>query len=311
MLVSIVLPCYNAEAFLDRSLGALFAQTHRPLELIAVDDGSTDGTLRLLEDAVARAPFPMTVLKQANAGACAARNRGLKLAQGEYVQFMDADDALLPEKVAVHVQAALMAGSPEIVVGASRTYGADGALKWTDAQEPVDRDPWLDLARHRLGGTPNNLWKRTALLEAGGWDEHMRSSQEYDLLFRLLQRGARVTHVSAMLTEVHLQGTGSISTQRLDLTWKRFIELRVRIIEHLRTEQPALDLSPYWQLLFDSVRTLYAYDPDEAIKLHARLLPSGFVPSVSPATGRGYLVLHRVLGFAWANRVRRWFARRS
>ncbi len=311
MKVSIVLPCYNAEAFLDRSLGALFAQTYRPLELIAIDDGSTDGTLGILERALERSPFPMTVRTQPNRGACAARNHGLMLADGAYIQFMDADDALLPEKIAWQARVALDHGSPDLVAGSTRTFAPDEAVKGINIQRPEGRDPWLDLARHRLGRTPSNLWKRASVVAVSGWDEGMRSSQEYDLMFRMLQQGARVVYDSAVLTEVHLQESGSISTRRLDQTWRRFIDLRVRIIEHLRATRQDLDMRPYWQMLFDSIRTLYAYDPEEAVMLHDRLMPASFRPGPSPATGKGYLLLHRLFGFAWANRIRNAFTSRS
>lgn len=311
MKVSIVLPCYNAGPFLERCLDGLFAQTHRPLELIAVDDGSSDGTLGILQEARVRAPYPMMVRTQPNRGACAARNLGLMLADGEYVQFMDADDALLPEKIAWQARLAEEQGHPDLVVGSTRTFSPDEHEKGTSVQRPEGRDPWLDLARHRLGRTPSNLWKRASVVAVEGWDEQMRSSQEYDLMFRMLRNGARVIYDSAILTEVHLQESGSISTRRLDQTWKRFIELRVRIIEHLREQKGETALGPYWQMLFDSIRTLYAYDPKEAVALHARLMPATFRPGLSPATGRGYLLLHRLFGFALANRIRNALPSRS
>lgn len=311
MKVSIVLPCYNAGPFLERCLDGLFAQTHRPLELIAVDDGSSDETLGILKAAVSRSPIPMTVRSQPNRGACAARNHGLMLADGEYIQFMDADDVLLPEKIAWQARAARENALPDLVVGSARTFAPDEHEKGISVQRPEGRDPWLDLARHRLGRTPSNLWKRASVVAVDGWDERMRSSQEYDLMFRMLKNGARVIYDSAVLTEVHLQESGSISTRRLDQTWKRFIELRVRIIEHLRATRSDADMRPYWQSLFDSIRTLYAYDPMEAIALHDRLMPDSFRPGLSPATGRAYLVLHRMFGFAWANRIRRMLTSRS
>jgi len=302
--VSIVLPCYNAEAHLHRSLDSLFAQTHPDLELIAVDDGSTDATADLLRSAAQRSPFPFTTISQANAGACAARNAGLKLSSGDYIQFMDADDRLLPEKVAHHAAAALRLGLPDVLVGSARMHAPDGTLKQTDIQQPMDREPWIDLARHRLGGTPNNLWKRDSVLKVGGWNEGLRSSQEYDLLFRLLKEGARLGYDAEPLTEIHERPGGSISQTALDRNWERFVDLRARILQHLRTTRIELDIRPFEQVLFDSIRTLYLHSPTRAVELYRQHFPAGFTPGLSPATGRFYQLAHRVLGFKHANRLR-------
>ncbi|MBK7382287.1 MAG: glycosyltransferase family 2 protein [Flavobacteriales bacterium] len=309
MQVSIVLPCHNAERFLDRCLDSLFAQTHPELELIAVDDGSTDGTRVLLEAAAARSPFPFRVIHQANAGACAARNAGWKVATGRYIQFMDADDELLPGKIAHQVALLEKQDLPGLIVGSAHTYAADGSLKRIDVQVTDNRDPWLDHMRHELGGTPTNLWEREALVSVGGWDAAMKSSQEYDLMFRLLQQGVQVAFDPEVGTHIHLQASGSVSTSQLDATWIRFIALRERIIAHVARTMPDRDLRPFLQVLFDSLRTLYPYAPKHATDEYRRLFPEGFAPQLSPATGRMYIVLHRVLGFAKANRVRQWFGR--
>src|SRR5690606_32136288 len=94
--VSVVVPCYNVEGFVRRAVESAAAQTHRPLEIICVDDGSTDGTLGVLRELEAEHPGLVRVLAGPNGGAPAARNRGLKEARGEYVQFLDADDELAP-----------------------------------------------------------------------------------------------------------------------------------------------------------------------------------------------------------------------
>jgi glycosyltransferase involved in cell wall biosynthesis len=308
MQVSIVLPCYNAERYLGRCIASLFGQTHRPLELIAVDDGSTDGTAALLEEAARSAPFPMRVLKQANAGACAARNRGLEEAAGAYIQFMDADDEIAPDKIQRHLELALANAECDLVIGSARIMKPSGGLERLDILRPGSTDPWIDLAEHRMGGTPNNLWKRDAVIRAGAWDVAMRSSQEYDLMLRMLASGARVCHDPEPRTTVHLQAGGSVSTTDPAAKWRRYIELRLRIIAHLRANSPDVDLTPFRQVLFDSIRTLYPFSPKEAIALYRAHFPRAYTPAASSATGKGYLMLHALLGFSMANRVRGWFS---
>jgi glycosyltransferase involved in cell wall biosynthesis len=99
-LVSCVVPVYNGECYLAEALDSIFAQTYRPLEVIVVDDGSTDGTAALLASFGQR----ITALHQANAGHAVARNRGVGAAQGEYLAFLDADDLWHPEKLARQVE---------------------------------------------------------------------------------------------------------------------------------------------------------------------------------------------------------------
>lgn len=94
MKLSVIVPVYNAEPYLAAALESVLSQTLRDLEVICVDDGSTDGSAAALADITVRDPR-VRVLTQANAGQGAARNRGLELARGEFVYFMDADDELV------------------------------------------------------------------------------------------------------------------------------------------------------------------------------------------------------------------------
>jgi glycosyltransferase involved in cell wall biosynthesis len=107
-LISCIVPVLNGVRFLGSALDSIFAQSHRPLELIVVDGGSTDGTLDLL----AAYPGPLQVLIHAEPGAAAGRNIGLAAAQGQFVAFLDADDLWQPDKLAR--QLARFAARPEL-----------------------------------------------------------------------------------------------------------------------------------------------------------------------------------------------------
>lgn len=94
-LISCIIPVYNGERYLREAIDSILAQTYRPLEIIVVDDGSTDGTA----GAAAGYGDRLNYARQNNAGPAAARNRGLDLAQGEFIAFLDADDLWHPEKL--------------------------------------------------------------------------------------------------------------------------------------------------------------------------------------------------------------------
>ncbi|MBX2980209.1 MAG: glycosyltransferase family 2 protein [Flavobacteriales bacterium] len=297
MKVSVVIPCYNVEGWVEACLRSTLAQVHRDLEVICVDDGSTDGTAAVIEGLQAEQPGKITLIRQANSGATAARNRGLEAATGTYVQFLDADDLLLPFKLKRQLTLAEQRGLPGLIVGSYRTISADGRQRNESVQSPKDRDLWLDLMRTNLGITSANLWRRDTVVEAGGWNTELRSSQEYDLMYRMLVKGCEVAFDPLVNTVIRKRESGSISQSNLAANWKRYVDLRVHILEHVDALGVVKDRRTYLQYLFDSIRVLYLHDPKTALELFDRHIPKNFVPKPSPATGWLYVLAYRVLGF--------------
>lgn len=109
-LVSVIVPIYNAKAFLAEAVESVWNQTWEHIELILVDDGSTDGSFELAKTFESE---KVIVVQQKNSGASAARNRGLTLAKGDYIQFLDADDLLAKDKIALQLEA--MVEDPEAI----------------------------------------------------------------------------------------------------------------------------------------------------------------------------------------------------
>lgn len=178
-LVSIIVPCYNGESHLAECLQSLFDQSHPNCEIIVIDDGSTDGSLGLLRSYGDR----IRVESGPNRGACAARNRGLDLAAGEYVKFFDCDDIMLPDAVAAQVEAMADLAAHEIV------YGNTVDL---ESQQPVfdeirtdsetTRDEMIEACFRRdiITGCP--LHRRQFLLDHHlRFDEALNNGQEWNL----------------------------------------------------------------------------------------------------------------------------------
>src|SRR5690606_27199889 len=94
-LISVIIPAYNAEATIVEAVESVLAQTYRPLEVLIIDDGSSDATAALIENKYES----VRVIRQSNAGPSAARNHGIREAKGAWVAFLDADDRWLPEKL--------------------------------------------------------------------------------------------------------------------------------------------------------------------------------------------------------------------
>lgn len=137
MKVSIIIPCYNSEAYLPACMESVLAQTMPDFEAILVDDGSADATLALAQR-FARQDARVRVLHQANAGVSAARNLGLECAQGEWVTFVDSDDLLVPDALQIMLDAAT--ADVDMVVCAHRTFCADGTKETV-----IPQSRWMDL----------------------------------------------------------------------------------------------------------------------------------------------------------------------
>ena len=111
-LVSILIPAFNAEHWIAETLNSATNQTWARKEVIVVDDGSTDRTLEVARQYVCE---NVVVTSQTNQGAAAARNKALSLCQGDYIQWLDADDLIAPDKVALQMKAALEEGNPRLL----------------------------------------------------------------------------------------------------------------------------------------------------------------------------------------------------
>jgi hypothetical protein len=171
-LVSVIVPAYNAEAFLDETLASIRAQTYRALEIIVVDDGSTDATATIAERHAAEDPR-VRLIRQANAGVGAARNAGLSLATGRYVAPVDADDLWRPEKIARQMAALSAAQGP---VGLVYTWFAlidERSRVVNRRSKPRAEGPVLArMCQGNLTGNASSaLMPMEAVRQAGGYDE--------------------------------------------------------------------------------------------------------------------------------------------
>ncbi len=167
--VSVVIPAYQGERFLGAAIDSVLAQDHTPVEIVVVDDGSTDGT-----PDVARA-HPVRYVHQTNAGVAAARNAGIAAAQHDLLAFLDQDDLWLPEKLSRQV--AVLAARPEVAFVNCR-------MRWfREADTPPPpwvRHEWIE--RPQLAYvTSAMLARRSAFETAGGFDESYRFGQRLRL----------------------------------------------------------------------------------------------------------------------------------
>ena len=187
-LVSIVIPCYNQGRYLRGSIGSAQRQTHPRVEVIVVDDGSTDSTASTGERCGA------TVIRQKNSGVSVARNRGLDAASGDYVVFLDADDELLPN--AVETGLAVLSPDPDALcaVGRASAMNADGDHVPSQPR-PVVRELYREWLSENFVPTPGAaLFRRTPLQAIGGFEGGAGPAADYALYLRLARNRQVVDH---------------------------------------------------------------------------------------------------------------------
>ena len=210
-LVSTIIPVFNREAMLREAVASVLAQAHRPIEVVIVDDGSTDGT-PAAADALAAAHPEITVIHQPNRGPGAAREAGRQRARGEFIQYLDSDDLLEPEKFAMQVRG--LDGHPECGAsyGWTRLRKPDGSV---DAQPVKRTGERIDamfpaFLQSRWWDTSTPLFRRSILDAAGPWLEQ-RVEEDWEHDARVASLGVRLHYCPAWVSETRQLDPGRAS----------------------------------------------------------------------------------------------------
>ena len=202
--VSVVIPCYQQSKFLPEAIESALMQTYPPSEIIVIDDGSPDDTA-----AVAAQYATVRYVYQQNQGLSAARNTGLNCASGRYVNFLDADDRLLPH--AVETGARYLDSNPNwaFVAGGHRLISEDGSPLPAPKQGHL-KDYYRQLMHHNFIACHNSvMYRRDLLLSVGGFDETLPAGEDWDMYLRIAQRFP--IHCHNKIVAEYRQHTSNIS----------------------------------------------------------------------------------------------------
>jgi glycosyltransferase involved in cell wall biosynthesis len=311
--VTVVVPALNAIRWIRPALESVFAQTypHDRLDLVVVDDGSTDGTADKAAELLAAGNLSGVVLRNDSCrGPSAARNQGWQHGRGTWIQFLDADDVLAPDKLRLQVAAAI--GSRPQAAAAFSRWGrlqfAGG--RWVEepgVREPrIGSDALLDLIRTenfiQLGSV---VFSRDWLERVGGFDESRQFIEDIDLLMRIAIAGGRLLAVPSDAPVSWYRLRPDSLSRSSD---GRFLEgcLRnARLAEQQWTAagRPLTDeqASVLAEIYFFAARYYAEWDPSAflAVEREIRRLKPGFLP-VRP---RGLRLLSRAVGYASAERL--------
>lgn len=297
--VSIIIPCYNAARWIAASLDSALGQTWSDKEIIVVDDGSTDNSLALARKSE---PHGVRVVTQSNAGQCAACNHGLRLARGEYIKFLDADDLLSPESISLQVDA-LAAKPGYLAYGEWARFHADPAEAvftlrpgWHDAA-PADwlTEIWADAQPMMQCG--QFLIPHELLCRKGGWDERLTLINDFEFFSRLVTAsqgiiftpGARLFYRSGL--------PGSLSRSRSAQAWKSaFLSTALGTGHLLALENSQRTRRATATILQGLVHDMYPNMPELVMQLEARVEELGG-STIEPLGGKGFQLARKLLGW--------------
>ncbi|MFQ3670904.1 MAG: glycosyltransferase family A protein [Verrucomicrobiia bacterium] len=310
-LVSILIPARNAMPWVLPCIESVLAQTWAEREIRVHDDGSTDGTRECLE--AFGEEFILTT--SSTLGSNVVRNRLLGEARGEWIQFVDADDVLLPGKIEAQMEVALKEDKVDVVYSPFFLLEerVDAVLEPSWYPEPP-HDLWELHVRWQLGQTGTVLLRASTLREVGGWNEQQVVCQDNELFFRLLRAGARFAWCEHRGAAYRVRST-SLSRNKVSLTHQTMLELLAATAEHLRAQgewTPGRARAAA-RTRFEIARAMWDDDPEAARRVVRKLLAEmpDFVP-VEDAS-RMYCWAWRTGGFPVAQAVRRmghrWFQR--
>ncbi len=308
-IVSILIPAHNSARWLAATLDSALAQTWPHREIIVVDDGSNDDTLAVARGFESRG---VRVATQPNRGASAARNHALRLARGEFIQFLDADDLLAPDKIEQQVARLTSRPDRSIAAGPWGRFETEPAAavitpeeNWRDLP-PVD---WLALNFAGRGMMPPAAWltPRPLLDAAGPWDERLTLNDDGEYFCRVLLASEGVHFCAEAKTFYRSNLSGSLSRRRSAAAWQSAFLSHELCARHLlaredsaRTRSACADL--FQRLAF----AMFPDCPELVARCEAEAARYGG-STQKPGGGAAFQLAARWFGWKFA---RRWQQRR-
>lgn len=208
-LVSIVIPSYNASRYIKEAVDSALAQTYRNIEIIVVDDGSTDDTREVLGQCIATGKI--RYIYQENRGLASARNTGIKNAKGDYIAFLDADDLFLPSKVEEQVE--FLEKNQFDVCYCDLLHFTESEPKkfYHHRYKYPSGDVFGELLKRQFINPLTLLIRREVFEKYGYFDENLRRSEDYDLWLRWAYAGVRFYYLDKILAHYRIRSAGNLS----------------------------------------------------------------------------------------------------
>ncbi|MCX7596030.1 MAG: glycosyltransferase [Fischerella sp.] len=209
-LVSVIIPCFNAERWLAEAIDSCLQQTYPNIEIIVIDDGSTDNSLEIIKSYGNKVIWKSLPHKGGNH----ARNLALALSKGDYIQYLDADDYILPEKIERQVHFLENMGA-DVVYGDWRYkyHLPDGTTYLDKIQIPGEQVDILEsLLANWWTAVASLLYTRAAVEKSDGWDEELAVAQDRDFFLSVVINGAKVVYQPGCYSVYRRYGNITVSS---------------------------------------------------------------------------------------------------
>lgn len=255
MLISIVIPVYNRAHIVQRTLKSVVAQTHRPLQVVLVDNCSNDDTLTVLQDFKAKhnnPDFEVIVAQETHHTAAAARNKGFSLATARWVMFFDSDDEMHPslaQKYAHTIE------QNQENIDMVLTRGEIVALDGTRRNRPYfENDLIANHILHCIFSTAHYIVRRSAFEATGGWNKTIRGWDDWEVSMRLMLQQPRVAFIDETLMTIYDSGADSITGTEFSSRhgeWEHVIDLMTQNVQnsHIDNKSRYLDLLDFRRIM--------------------------------------------------------------
>jgi glycosyltransferase involved in cell wall biosynthesis len=297
-LVTVVIPAFNAERYITEALESVIEQTYRPIEIIVVDDGSTDNTVRAVKDYAAGAAranrgreVELHCVCRQNGGPSAARNTGINKARGEYIAFLDADDLWMREKL--EKQRRIYVMDPEIdivfcdaVISRSSgerneefcVFNQHSLTKNFFGHDFIVMNPMQKLLRLNFITTSSVIVKRKCFQDGLAFNEERRHAEDWELWLKMSLR-YKIGYVNDICMNKHEKG-GGLSSESVSM-----VSSKINVLERFLGEQTSLVLARMSQdALSRELKDIYKWagyfymingDPRSARRYYRKSLKEG------------------------------------
>lgn len=257
-LVSIIIPTYNCRKYIRQAIESALGQTYKNIEIIVVDDGSSDNTREEIEDLIS--DKKISYIYQANKGLPGARNTGIKHSKGEYLVFLDSDDIILPEKIMTQV--GFVKVNPQVCL----VYSRYQYFKNDNPDDVVSHPSALlrgNIYKDLIGGNffivHSVLVKKACVEKVEGFDESFRALEDWDLWIRMAESGCQFDYIDKVLCLCRLRPDSMcMDWDRIFNSWKKVINKILTTSSSLTQEDrfalKYTDICKSWEIIYYQLR---------------------------------------------------------